>query len=133
MKDPKKSLIPIFLCLFLLALCGAQGNKGAEPKTVEIMITVEDGKLKCPDAEAQYEDNVIWKSDYAFAVDFGKRTPFKKYKFKAKKEEAKKGKGARVIFTGAKDTGEKWIFKYFVAVCIDGEILTLDPDLEIMP
>jgi len=133
MKDPKKLLIPIFLCFFLLAVCGAQGVKEKESAVVEIMITVEEGKVKCPDAEAEYGDDAVWKCQYAFAVDFGKRTPFKKYKFKAKKEEAQEGKGAKVIFTGARDTDKKWKFKYFVAVCIDGEILTLDPDLEIRP
>jgi len=133
MKNPKKLLIPIFLCFFLLAVCGAQGVKEKQSTAVEIVITVEEGEVKCPDAVAHYEEDVVWKSKYAFAVDFGKKTPFKEFKFKAKKEEAQEGKGAKVIFTGARDTDKKWKFKYFVAVCIDGEILTLDPDLEIMP
>jgi len=133
MKDPKKSLIPIFLCFFLLTVCGAQGVKEKQSTAVEIMITVEEGKVKCPDAVAHYGEDVVWKSEYAFAVDFGKKTPFKEYKFKAKKKEAQEGKGDKVIFTGARDTGKKWKFKYFVAVCIDEEILTLDPDLEIRP
>lgn len=133
MKDSKKSLILIFLCFFLLTVCGAQGVKEKQSTVVEIMITVEEGKAKCdPDpAVAHYGDDVIWKSEYTFTVDFGKRTPFEEYKFRAKKEEAKKGKGAKVTYTYARDTGKKVKFKYLVAVLYEEEILTLDPDLEI--
>lgn len=135
MKHPKKSFILFFLCFFLLAVWVAQGVLTKESAVVDIMITVEKGKVKCnPDpACAEYGDMVKWKSEYDFAVDFGEKTPFKVYKFKAKKEEAKEGKGAKVIFTGARDTGKKWIFKYFVAVIYEGEILTADPDLGIKP
>lgn len=107
-----------------------------DPKTVPIIISVEYGNVKCdPDpAEAEYEDMVKWISDYEFQVDFRDKTPFKEHKFKAKKEEAKEGKGEKVTTTEAKEKKEKIRFKYSVEVIDDeGKTLTADPDLEIMP
>lgn len=135
MKNFEKSLICFSICVFILTVCQGGGVQQEEPETITIKIFIDNGEVKCePDpAEARYGDTVIWISQYVFAVDFGKKTPFKEFKFKAKKDEVKKGKGAKVITKEAEEKNKKIRFKYFVAVSIDGEIFTADPDLDIKP
>ena len=135
MKYPKRLLILSFICVFILTVCQGQGIQQKEPETITIEILIENGNVICkPDpAEAEYGDTVIWISDYEFTVDFGKKTPFKKYKFKADKDEAKKGKGAKVTTKEAKKQKKKIRFKYSVEVTFDNKTLTADPDLDIRP
>ncbi|MCK4793784.1 MAG: hypothetical protein KAV87_59195 [Desulfobacteraceae bacterium] len=137
MKNLRKFFILFSLCLFLIMAWeskGVQEQETTEPQDITITITVDkNGEIKCdPDpAYARHKDTAIWKSDYAFTVDFSKKTPFKEKHFRANREEAKKGKGGKVTyaFKGAKETLKRKNFKYLVAVFYEGRILTADPNL----
>lgn len=138
MKNLRKFFILFSLCLFLIMAWeskGVQGQETAEPQVYTITITVLNCKIICdPDpACAKYDDTVIWKSDYAFTVDFSQKTPFKEKHFRAKKKDAPEGKGGKVTyaFKDAKKTQKSKEFKYFVAVFYEEEILTADPNLVI--
>jgi len=134
MKNLRKFFILFSLCLFLIMAWeskGVQEQETTEPQVCEITITVDDCEIICdPDpAYARHKDTVIWKSDYAFTVDFSLKTPFKEKHFRANKEEARKGKGGKVTYEDEKKTSKNKKFKYFVAVFYEGRILTDDPDL----
>ena len=136
MKNLRKFFILFSLCLFLIMAWeskGVQGQEPTEPQDYTITITVDNGEIICdPDpACAKYDDTVIWKSVYAFTVDFSKKTPFKEKHFRAKKNEAQQGKGGKVTyaFKDAKKTSKRKNFKYFVAVFYEEVILTADPNL----
>jgi hypothetical protein len=113
---------------------GVQEQETAEPQEHTITITVDkNGEVICtPDPLcAKRDDTVIWKSDYAFTVDFSQKTPFKEKHFRAKKKDAPQGKGGKVknVFKDAKEKLKSKKFKYFVAVFYEEEILTADPNL----
>ncbi len=138
MKNLRKFFILFSLCLFLIMAWeskGAQEQETTEPQVCEITITVDNGEIICdPDpAYAKHKDTVIWKSDYAFTVDFSQKTPFKEKHFRAKKKDAPQGKGGKVkdVFKDAKEKLKNKKFKYFVAVFYEEEILTADPNLVI--
>lgn len=138
MKNLRKFFILFSLCLFLIMAWeskGVQEQETTEPQTYTITITVDKSECEIicdPDpAYAKKDDTVIWKSDYAFTVDFSQKTPFKEKHFRAKKEEAQQGKGGKVkdVFKDAKEKLKSKKFKYFVAVFYEEEILTADPNL----
>ncbi len=130
MKNLKKLLVFFFICLLILAVYQGQGLQNKNPKTVPISITVdEEGNIRCDRAEARRGNWVQWDSEYTFAIDFSKTTPFRKFKFQSRQNRVR----AQVIFRGAEETGTTWTFKYFVAVYYEGKVLTLDPDLDIRP
>jgi len=136
MKNLRKFFILFSLCLFLIMAWeskGVQEQETKEPQVYDITITVDNGEIICdPDpAYARHKDTVIWKSDYAFTVDFSQKTPFKEKHFRVKKNEAPQGKGGKVTFAfkDAKETLKRKNFKYFVAVFYEEEILTADPNL----
>lgn len=139
MKNLRKFFILFSLCLFLIMAwesIGVQGQGAKEPQDITITITVDkNGEIKClPDPASAYKhDTVIWESEYAFTVDFSQKTPFKEKHFRAKKEEAKKGKGGKVTYA-FENVKKEFIckkFKYLVAVLYEEEILTADPNLVI--
>jgi len=115
---------------------GVQEQETTEPQDHTITITVDkNGEVICtPDPASAYKhDTVIWKSDYAFTVDFSLKTPFKEKHFRAKKNEAQEGKGGKVTyaFENVKKEFIRKKFKYLVAVLYEEEILTADPNLVI--
>jgi len=139
MKNLRKFFILFSLCLFLIMAWESKGVQGQEtkgPQDITITITVnKNGEVKCiPDPASAYKhDTVIWKSEYAFTVDFSQKTPFKEKHFRAKKMEAKKGKGGKVTYA-FENVKKEFIckkFKYLVAVLYEEEILTADPNLVI--
>ena len=135
MKNLKKFFILFSLCLFLIMAweCkGAQEQETTEPQVHTITIDVnKNGEILCrPDpAYARHKDTVIWKSDYAFTVDFSLKTPFEEKHFRAKKKDAQQGKGGKVTYKEEKKTSKNKKFKYFVAVFYEEEILTAEPNL----
>ena len=82
MKNLRKFFILFSLCLFLIMAWeskGVQEQETKEPQVYDITITVDNGEIICdPDpAYARHKDTVVWKSDYAFTVDYSQKTPFK--------------------------------------------------------
>jgi len=136
MKDFKKLLIPIIVCFFLLAVYGV---KGKESTVVEITIEVKEGIVICdPDpAYARFGENVVWKSNHEFTIDFGQNKPLKKKVLKAKKIDGKyktDKKDGEVTTKEAKVKRKKITFKYSVEVKDgNGKVWKADPDLGIIP
>jgi hypothetical protein len=136
MKNPKKLLVPIFLCLFLLAVYGVKGKDCA---VVEVTITVVEGIIICdPDpAYARFGEKVVWKSNYEFTIDFGDKTPLKKKVLSAIKTDGEyktNEQHGEVTTKEAKIKRKKITFKYSIEVRDgNGKVWTVDPDLGIIP
>ena len=91
----------------------------ADEKDITITIKKENGKLVCdpPQAEADHNWKIKFKSDYQFVLHFGTDSPFFKFKGKGKKDSPEEIQ----VKHDPKSAGAR-IYKYTVAIW--------DPDAE---
>jgi len=101
-------------------------GKTLEVSAPIVMIGVENGKIVCNpwQMEVRRGENVQFNCASAFAVHFSGKTPFPQVSLR----------GSRSIKTGTiPDDMPYETYKYFVAVYENGQVLTADPDIIIVP
>ena len=94
---------------------------------VIINITVDGDQImveQTPPGPVDKETRIIWvcEQGYPFAVQFGWDSPLEETMYR---NEPKSTVAEGVIMSDAA-YGQ---FKYFVAVCVEGRLLTVDPDI----
>jgi len=96
-----------------------------------IVITVSfiDGRVVVnPEfCEANRNENIRWKSDYQFVIQFGQSSPFKKFKYHSTEDNGKFFAKAKIDYDSGNMGAKK--FKYSVAATKNGNIDMLDPEI----
>jgi hypothetical protein len=128
----KKITVAVLTACFLFCLAGQWTAQATSMNQVEkrpgvIEISIVNGRINMGEKYAyavHHGDTIIWTCDYPFAVQFNWNAPFEPVKVQAPKAIGKKVKAEAVPCEP---------YKYVIAVCYKGEVLTLDPIIIVIP